>query len=66
MTDTQATEVDLTNVVRRSVALYPEQDAIIEAYASETAESPGRENYSQALRRIINEWARERSAPKST
>lgn len=58
-----ADQVDTSNVIRRSVALLPEQDTIIERYATEIAEAPGRENYSQALRRIISEWSRQRKLP---
>lgn len=47
--------------VRRSISLFPEQDAMIEELAREMAEAPGRENYSAALRRIINEWGRQRA-----
>jgi hypothetical protein len=34
---------------------------MIEELAREMAEAPGRENYSAALRRIINEWGRQRA-----
>lgn len=47
--------------VRRSISLFPEQDAVVEGLAREMAEAPGRENYSAALRRIISDWTRRRA-----
>lgn len=62
MNDAQAgIPLDLT-YSRRSVILFPEQEAIVDRLASDMAETPGRENFSQALRRIINEWAQDRQS----
>jgi len=49
--------------VTRNVVLFPEQDNAVRQLATEMAEAPGRENFSQALRRIINEWAKARQSP---
>lgn len=38
--------------IRRSISLYPEQDATVFQFAKDS----GLENYSAALRMIINEW----------
>lgn len=51
--------------IRRSVSLFPEQDAAITAFAKDS----GLENYSAALRMIINQWVRyetERHQARST
>ena len=40
--------------IRRSVSLYDIQDAAVMAYAKDS----GLENYSAALRMIINQWLR--------
>ena len=40
--------------IRRSVSLYPIQDSVVMAYAKDS----GLENYSAALRMIINQWLR--------
>jgi len=53
MSDTQAVE-PMSRYITRSVSLFPEQDAAIAAFAKDS----GLENYSAALRMIINQWVR--------
>lgn len=53
MSDTQTAE-PTSRYITRSVSLFPEQDATITAFAKDS----GLENYSAALRMIINQWVR--------
>jgi hypothetical protein len=53
MSDTIATE-STSRYLTRSVSLFPEQDAAVTAFAKDS----GLENYSAALRMIINQWLR--------
>jgi len=59
----QTTEQAEPTYNRLSIVLFPEQKAVVDQLATEIAETPGRENFSQALRRIINEWAKARQSP---
>ena len=54
MTDASATVESTSKYITRSVSLYPAQDAAVMAYAKDS----GLENYSAALRMIINQWLR--------
>lgn len=54
MTDASATGESTSKYITRSVSLYPVQDAAIAAYAKDS----GLENYSAALRMMINQWLR--------
>lgn len=45
---------DDTGFIRRSISLYPTQDAAVTAFAKDS----GLENWSAALRMIINQWLR--------
>lgn len=49
---------DTSGFIRRSISLYPEQDAAVSAFAKDS----GLENYSAALRMIINQWLRYEAA----
>lgn len=51
--DEQVREED-SGFIRRSISLYPEQDATVSQFAKDS----GLESYSSALRFIINEWRR--------
>lgn len=53
MSDSEATE-STRNYITRSVSLFPTQDAAVTAFAKDS----GLENYSAALRMIINQWLR--------
>lgn len=53
MSDTPGTE-PTSRYITRSVSLFPEQDTAVSAFAKES----GLENYSAALRMIINQWLR--------
>lgn len=58
MPDVQSIEPQVTpsddGYIRRSVSLYPVQDAAVTAFAKDS----GLENWSAALRMIINQWLR--------
>lgn len=54
MDDTHTPTETRSRYVTRSVSLFPEQDATVSAFAKDS----GIENYSVALRMIINEWLR--------
>lgn len=45
---------DDAGFIRRSISLYPTQDAAVTAFAKDS----GLENWSAALRMIINQWLR--------
>lgn len=51
-------ETQSAGFIRRSVSLYPVQDAAVEAMAKDS----GLENYSAALRMIINQWLKYEAA----
>lgn len=50
----QTPRINDTSYVRRSVSLFPAQDATVTAFAMDS----GLQNYSAALRMIINQWLR--------
>lgn len=56
MTTNTQVEVD-SSYIRKSISLFPEQDNAIIKLAAES----GLENYSAALRMIINQWQRDRA-----
>lgn len=50
----QRSDAEDDGYIRRSVSLFPTQDAAVVAFAKDS----GLENYSAALRMIINQWLR--------
>lgn len=52
MTDASVTVESTSKYITRSVSLFPTQDAAISAFAKDS----GLENYSAALRMIVNQW----------
>lgn len=52
MSDTPDQVESTSKYITRSVSLFPTQDATVSSFAKDS----GLENYSAALRMIINEW----------